>query len=613
MKEKWYRRNAFWLVLSLVLALVSAIGASAVQTAGGQITVKEMTWETPSGQSMSALLFKPDTATVENPAPAIVVSHGWFNNKEMQEGNFTELARRGFVVISIDMYGHGDSSPLVAATPELGGTGMYDAVTLLADLPYVDTSRIGITGHSNGARAANFSVALDNEADEQLIASVLLVDNDPIYRDADGEYANVYGARDVGVVAAQYDEFFFRTRDANGVVLTNPRDYITTDNAQSFLNYGTDPSGEDARVPGEFYTDGEDGSIRVLWTPPETHPWGHFSKTTVGSAVEFFEESLGAPNPIAADSQVWQVREAFTALGLIAFGMFLIAFTRALLTTRAFAALRAVDLPAAGPAMNRTALIWFWGGLVVSVLISGLSYLFLSNNATIAGIAFVAMPPLFPQGPPFFIGVWAAINGLAALIIVALYFALFGKRNGQTLRASGIAIGGRRLLHSIGLAAVVVAAAFGLVFVVDYFFTTDFRLWVLAVKAFTPEKLLIALPYLPFFLLYFIANSIAINAFNRFTIKGKEWLNTLVLTIGNVFAVIVLVVLQYTTFAVTGATIPWFFGLHSIWLFPVIVILGFAAVFARKLYRSTGNPYIAGFIMGAVVTIISVTNSLTVA
>ena len=143
--------------------------------------------------------------------------------------------------------------------------------------------------------------------------------------------------------------------------------------------------------------------------------------------------------------------------------------------------------------------------------------------------------------------------------------------------------------------------------------TSARRLWVLAVKAFTPEKLLIALPYLPFFLLYFIANSIAINAFNRFTIKGKEWLNTLVLTIGNVFAVIVLVVLQYTTFAVTGATIPWFFGLHSIWLFPVIVILGFAAVFARKIYRSTGNPYIAGFIMGAVVTIISVTNSLTVA
>jgi hypothetical protein len=35
-------------------------------------------------------------------------------------------------------------------------------------------------------------------------------------------------------------------------------------------------------------------------------------------------------------------------------------------------------------------------------------------------------------------------------------------------------------------------------------------------------------------------------------------------------------------------------------------------VLSRKLYRVTGNPYVGGFISAAVVTLVSVTNTLTV-
>ena len=44
----------------------------------------------------------------------------------------------------------------------------------------------------------------------------------------------------------------------------------------------------------------------------------------------------------------------------------------------------------------------------------------------------------------------------------------------------------------------------------------------------------------------------------------------------------------------------------------MIVILAVAAVVSRKIYRATNNPYIGGFIMAAVVTLVSVTNTLTV-
>ena len=73
--------------------------------------------------------------------------------------------------------------------------------------------------------------------------SIQLIQLSHIYwslQPADKEYTNIYGNRDVGVVAAQYDEFFFRSFKKDGTV-TVPRDYIKTPNAQSFLNFGVDP------------------------------------------------------------------------------------------------------------------------------------------------------------------------------------------------------------------------------------------------------------------------------------------------------------------------------------------------------------------------------------
>ncbi|AZC12318.1 alpha/beta fold hydrolase [Microbacterium sp. ABRD28] len=610
MRQRLLRRNSFWLVFSLVLMLVSAVGASLVQTAGGSVEVKDMQWEAASGREMNALLFKPVAASADDPRPAIVVSHGWWNNREMQTANYVELARRGYVVVSIDMYGHGDSDPLPAGEEAVGGTGMYDTVKLLADLPYVDTERIGVSGHSNGARAANFSVALDNEADTPLIASVLLVDNDAVYTDEEGAYTNVYGPRDTGIVQAQYDEFFFRSYDAEGNALTPPREFLSTPNAQSFLSFGADPADAEQREGFEVYTENVDGdeAMRVIYSLPQTHPWSTISSAAVGHLVDFFEESLGAPNPIPASNQIWQIKEIFTTIGLIGFGVFLVAFTRAMLAVPAFARLRVTEpVPAAAP--TRKGLAWFWGGLALSVGVSAISYVLLSQAPWAGGIAF-GVTNLIAPGVPWFIGIWAAINGLAAIAIMVVSYLVFGRESGQDLRASGVLPGWGRFFQGIGLALVTVVAAFLIVFVLDYFFTTDFRLWVVAVKVFTPEKIWFALLVLPLFLVYFFANSVAINGFNRFTLAGKEWLNTLVLAVFNALGPVILVVLQYTTFFITGETIPGFGGIFSIWLFPVILILAVAAVISRKIYRATNNPYIGGFVNAAVVTLISVSNSL---
>jgi len=606
MKGSFLKTNAFWLVFSLVLCLVSALGASFVQSSGGSVTIKDMRWETATGSSMSALLFKPNSATADNPAPGIIVSHGWYNNREMQDLNYVELSRRGFVVISIDMQGHGNSEAVPQEMLGQNGIGMYNAVELLSTLPYVDASKIGVTGHSNGGLASNLSVVQDNMMDEQLIKAVYLVSKDADYADPETkEYFNEYGSRDVGIFQTQYDEFFFRTATETG--RTAPRDFMETDNAQSFLNFGAAAADFDGtREAGKYYTKSIDGreAIRVVDSHPMIHPWATFSSTEAHDLVSFFDESLGAPNPIDPGNQTWQWKEFFNVIGLIGFATFLVAFARGLLATRAFAGLKVAEKAAVAPS-TRNGLIWFWASMFGFAVVSAWTYVSLS---TVAGDI---MPPFFPQSPPFFVGLWAAVNGLVAVVYMVVYYYLYGKKQGFSPKAMGLVPGWRKLGLSVLLSATVVTAAFGIVFVLDYFLKTDFRLWVLAVKAFGPDKIGIAWLYLPLFLVYFVANSLMVSSFSRFTLRGKEWITTGLLVLFNAMGPLVLVIAQYSTFFNTGNLIEGFGGIYSIWLFPVIIILGVAAVISRKIYRATNNPYIGGFITAAVVTMMSVSNTLT--
>ena len=190
------KRAKIFVCIAIVLMLISMIGASLIQTSGGRVKVDEVNWVDTDGIRKTALLLVPENATLETPAPAIVTSHGFLNNKEMQDLNYVELARRGYVVLAIDMASHGDSQ----IAPGVGNMmpSVWQGVLFLADIGYVDTTRIGVTGHSFGGFSSNFAVTMDNAAGTNLISAVLVNSMDPTYdSDSDGVFDNVYGSRDV--------------------------------------------------------------------------------------------------------------------------------------------------------------------------------------------------------------------------------------------------------------------------------------------------------------------------------------------------------------------------------------------------------------------------------
>ena len=122
--------------------------------------------------------------------------------------------------------------------------------------------------------------------------------------------------------------------------------------------------------------------------------------------------------------------------------------------------------------------------------------------------------------------------------------------------------------------------------------------------------------HLPFFLVYYICNSISINCYSYFEMGKKPWVNTTVMAVFNALAPVVMVIVMYSCFFITGHLpsefVPWFGGsIIGIWLYPIIVILPVAAVVSRILYKRTRNPYLAGILMALLVTTMSCTNTLT--
>ena len=114
------------------------------------------------------------------------------------------------MVLTMDLHGHGNSESLPQDQLYEGAVGVDGAVQLIASLPYVDTERIGVTGHSSGGTAANMALPTDNEREKPLIAAILHQAAD-WQDDTGGDHSGEYGSRSVGIIASEYDDFYFGT------------------------------------------------------------------------------------------------------------------------------------------------------------------------------------------------------------------------------------------------------------------------------------------------------------------------------------------------------------------------------------------------------------------
>lgn len=594
--EKAKKLAKIWLCIGLALMLLGSAVVSAVQTNFGKVDMTELMLETDAGYNMSAYLFIPPNASADTPAPAIVTSHGYLNNKEMQDANYVELARRGFVVLAIDQPCHGDSQVLAVRDAD----GVYNGALALSRMPFVDKERIGVTGHSMGGGSCNSAVIADNMNEDRIISAVLLNCADAKYTNDDKEFANIYGDRDVAILAAQYDEFFHMYADENGNILQAPY-FMEGVNAQSFLNFGTDPAGKEPLSADTVYYQEIDGkeTMRVIYRPDIIHPWSHFSSKATASVISFFNEALDAPDPLPADDQIWQWKEAFNFVALIGFCIFVCAFTGLLVYTPTFESLRAKSPVEPATVADGKGKLWFWLSLLAGALFSMLIYRWILKIGT-------SMP--VGQNEAMGLGLWSTLCGVFTILSMVLFYYCYGKKHGMDLAALGVKMPVKKLGMSLLLALIVVVVSYGCVFVADYFFYADFRIWTLAIKAFE-APILRFLPYGLLFITFYVASSVATNCFNYNNIGGRGWVNALIVALFTALPAIVLPAIQYINYYSTGAMMWASSAMHILWLFPIVLILFGTTLMNRAIYKYTRNPYIGGFINAIIVTLLTITNT----
>lgn len=150
------KRKSFALLVAGAIAVLLGTAIAAPLTFGG-IRLKRVSF--PNGfidgkPRVAATLYAPRSLPGERKVPAVVFAHGFTANKDVYLPMCRELARKGVVVLGVDLPGHGGSG----GTSDIGGTE-YTALLagydwLVRNVREVDIGKVAAAGHSLGGLSA---------------------------------------------------------------------------------------------------------------------------------------------------------------------------------------------------------------------------------------------------------------------------------------------------------------------------------------------------------------------------------------------------------------------------------------------------------------------------
>ena len=598
------------LLICLLVVLVSSFFVSQVQRSFGEVQVRDIKIPTHNGQWVAGDLFKPNSATRDNPVPLIVVVPGFQRSKESLSNIAIELARRGIVTISIDPYAQGGSSASlsrIAATTE--GYGMFAVVDYAAssgNLNYIDKNRIGATGHSAGGnaaiRGANY---FGREAQETgqpsklhsvYVSGYVLTLTDEVLKDV---------RSNVGASYAYYDEGAYRNELKNGDMRVAPE-------ALRLINTGREAGAPVVREVelGKYYGDKDRRTLRVMHNERVLHPFQPYNREATANQIDYFEYVFDFQSDLGSAEQIWQWKELLSMISLAAALVAVIPFGRLLLETPWFQPL-VQPLPRPLPRPRGRGKILFWSTFAVGALIACFTYI---PMAELSQKLFVAasrreLTWFFPQRMNNAVMLWAVLNGTVGFLMFWLNYRYFGRKNGVSPDMLGLRIKPSHLLQTFLLACCLFVFYFLFLFTVYYFFHVDYRFLFMGVRVFQPALLILLIMYAPFFFIFFLSNSLRVNAAMRF--EGQpEWSSMLLAGVANSLGLLLIVVVQYMTFAVTGM-VYWTDGwLYVNLLFAVVPMMFVLPYFNRYFFRMTGSIYLGPMITCLIFVMILITNTV---
>ena len=604
------KENKTLIALASLILLLSYL-ASLFLTSFGSVEVKTLRLDTQNGQYIIYDLYKPKTATKDSKAPFIAIIPGFQRSKEALSNIAIELSRRGYVIALIDPYAQGLSSASLstrAATTE--GYGMFALVEHIHSgaFEFVDTNKIGATGHSMGGNAAiRGADFFGKQATEKNIKSKL-----------DSVYVSGYvltlrnnilrnSRSNMGVSYALYDEGAFRN-ELSGWDSANMK--IAPESLRVVNNIlSTDQQIEEVDL-GKYYGSKENNTLRVIFNEPVLHPFQPYNFEATSNQLDYFEKVFGAPKYINSVNQIWHWKEIFTLVNMVLALVMLIPLTKLLLSFNFFSSIsKNIPVPLNTP--KREGKIIFWSIFFISALIACVTFIPMVEVAKVLfeDAANRKLTWFFPQRMNNPVMLWAAFNGAMGIIIFYLSYKLFGKKNGVSSESWGLKINKNDFFKTIILAFVIFSTFYIFLYINYYLFHVDYRFWFMGVRIFQPEMLIVLMMYFPLFFIFFFSNSLRVNGAMRFK-DQPEWLSMLIAGFANSLGLMLIIIIQYFAFFKTG-TVFWTTNWLSVnLLFGIVPMMFILPYFNRIFFNMTGRVYLGPLITCLIFIMILSTNTV---
>ena len=595
----------------LVVIISSSFFASLIQTSFGKVDVKLMNLKTPDGQNLVYDLYKPSIATENDKQPFIVVVPGFQRSKEALSNIAIELSRRGYVVALIDPYAQGMSSSSLsrlAATTQ--GYGMFALVdyAYAENFSFVDINKIGSTGHSMGGNAAirgadyfgkeAIRSGKKSKLDSVYISGYVLTLRENILRDSKSN---------MGVSYALYDEGAFRN-DLQGWDAGNMKI------APESLRTVNSILPQDKKIKevelGKYYGEKSNNTLRVIFNEELLHPFQPYNKEATKNQLDYFDKVFGTPIPINSKDQIWQYKEFFTLINMIVSLLMLIPISKLFLNLNFFKEI-VKDVPASLPEQTSESKIIFWIVFFFSAFIACISFIPMVDVAKILFYesANRELTWFFPQRMNNSVMLWAAFNGSIGLAIFFISYYFFGRHHGVNTNSWGLQINKVELFKTIMLGLSIFICYYLILYFVYFLFHVDYRFWFMGVRIFQPEMLLVLVMYFPLFFIFFFSNSLRVNGSMRFK-NQSEWKSRLIAGFANSFGLMMIIIIQYVTFAWTG-TVFWTTNWLSVnLLFGIVPMMFILPYFNRIFFQLTGRVYLGPIVTCLIFIMILSTNTV---
>ena len=595
----------------LVVIISSSFFASLIQTSFGKVDVKLMNLKTPDGQNLVYDLYKPSIATENDKQPFIVVVPGFQRSKEALSNIAIELSRRGYVVALIDPYAQGMSSSSLsrlAATTQ--GYGMFALVdyAYAENFSFVDINKIGSTGHSMGGNAAirgadyfgkeAIKSGKKSKLDSVYISGYVLTLRENILRDSKSN---------MGVSYALYDEGAFRN-DLQGWDAGNMKI------APESLRTVNSVLPKDKKVTevelGKYYGERSNNTLRVIFNEELLHPFQPYNKEATKNQLDYFDKVFGAPISINSKNQIWQYKELFTLINMIVSLLMLIPITKLFLSLNFYKDI-VKDIPASLPEQTSKSKMIFWSVFFLSALIACISFIPMVDVAKILFYesANRELTWFFPQRMNNSVMLWAAFNGSIGLVIFFISYYFFGRHHGVNTNSWGLQINKVELFKTIMLGLSIFICYYLILYFVYFLFHVDYRFWFMGVRIFQPEMLLVLVMYFPLFFIFFFSNSLRVNGAMRFK-NQSEWKSRLIAGFANSLGLMMIIIIQYVTFAWTG-TVFWTTNWLSVnLLFGIVPMMFILPYFNRIFFQLTGRVYLGPIVTCLIFIMILSTNTV---